>query len=115
MRTLAISSAIENYEAVLDSLQEGCRAQKDTQAVTLIDRCQKTSTLLGLHMALSAFGPLEQVNRVLLLLLQSAYDISVSGMLEAVAVVKEECRNCGRMITHSACFYWFKETLMKWT
>jgi hypothetical protein len=85
MRTPAISSAIENYEAVLDSLQEGCSAQKDTRAVTLIDRCQKASTLLGLHMALSVFGPLEQVNRVL-----QSTSISVSGMLEAVEVVKEE-------------------------
>ena len=59
--------------------------QKDTRRASLVDACQKGSTLLLLQMALVVFGPLELLNKSL-----QSLSASVGQMLEAVKTVKQE-------------------------
>jgi len=54
-------------------------SQKDTRAASLVDACQKGSTLLLLQMAQVVFGPLELLNKSL-----QSLSASVGQMLEAV-------------------------------
>jgi len=86
MRTASIDSVVENYAAVIQSLEEARSVKSDSRAIGLLDRFQKGATLLGLHMALVGFRPLEQ------LLCKSSQSLtrSVSGMLQAVDSVKRE-------------------------
>lgn len=85
MRTPAINSVVKQYGAVLESLEAAKIGQKDTRAASLVETCQKGSTLLLLQMALSVFGPLELLNKSL----QSS-SASVDQILEAVETVKKD-------------------------
>ena len=87
MRVSAISSVLDNYEAVLKSLEETSSLERNSRAVGLLNRFQDGSTLLGLHMALKVFQPLESLNKSL----QSSRR-TVSGMLDAVETVKKEIK-----------------------
>ena len=58
--------------------------QKDIRAASLVDACQKGSTLLLLQMVVE-FGPLELLNKSL-----QSLSASVGQMLEAVKTVKQE-------------------------
>jgi len=59
--------------------------KKDTRAASLVDVCQKGSTLLLLQMAQVVFGRLELLNKSL-----QSLSASVGQMLEAVKTVKQE-------------------------
>jgi len=85
MRTASIDSVVENYAAVIQSLEEARSVNSGSSAIGLLDEFQKGATLLGLHMALAVFRPIEQLCKSL----QSSTR-SVSGMLQAVDIVKRE-------------------------
>lgn len=87
-RTPAIDSVVEQYKAVLESLEQASVEQRGTRASTLVDQAQNSKTLLGLHMSKSVFGLLEQLNKTL----QSSTE-TVSEMLQAVDVVRRQLLN----------------------
>lgn len=83
-RVRSITAVLNQYDAVLGSLEETASGTGDTAAKAsgLLDCFRKGVTVLGLKIALLIFGPLEELNRSL----QSA-TITISGMLEAATFV----------------------------
>jgi hypothetical protein len=63
-----VTSVLDQYEAVLSSLEEmssGVQSETATKARGLLDRFQQGSTILGLKICMTIFGPLELLNRTL--------------------------------------------------
>lgn len=87
-RSPALQSVIDQYEAVLESLSDMSQSSNGeiaTKASGLLDRFQEGQTLLLLNMALAVFSILEQLNRSL-----QSKSVTVSGMIEAIGVVKSK-------------------------
>jgi hypothetical protein len=84
-RVRSITSVIDQYGAVLSSLEDLSASHGETAAKAngLLNSFRSAVTLLGLKTALKLFGPLEELNRCL----QSS-SATLSGMLEAVDTVK---------------------------
>ena len=84
-RLAAIKSALDQYPAILQSLDEMARGETDTatKANGLLDRFWKGKVYLGLKMAAKQVAILEQLNSALHAQAKSA---NVSGMLEAVKI-----------------------------
>ena len=82
-RLAAIKSALDQYPAILQSLDEMARGVTDTatKANGLLDRFRKGKVYLGLKMAVKLVAILEQLNSAL-----QAKSANVSGMLEAVKI-----------------------------
>ena len=67
-RVRSVTSVLDQYEAVLSSLEEmssGVQSETATKARGLLDRFQQGSTILGLKICMTIFGPLELLNRTL--------------------------------------------------
>ena len=89
-RLPAIQSALDNYPAILQSLNEMAEVgvtKTATKANGLLDRFQKGHTLLGLKITAKPVALLEQLNGALQG--KSAY---VSGMLEDVKISSEHIK-----------------------
>ena len=89
-RLPAIQSALDNYPAILQSLNEMAEVgvtETATKANGLLDRFQKGHTLLGLKITAKPVALLEQLNGALQG--KSAY---VSGMLEDVKISSEHIK-----------------------
>src|SRR6218665_3402608 len=90
-RVRSMASVIDQYEAVLSSLENlsttGCGATA-TKATGLLSSFRNTVTILGLQSAIRIFGPLEELNRSL----QSS-SVTLSGLLQAVESVKTALRS----------------------
>lgn len=85
-RRQAISSIIDNYEAVLDSLSEiGVSGASDTaaHACSLHSKFCKGTTLLGLHIALQISVPLHDLSKTF-----QSEKKTISGMLQNVEAVR---------------------------
>ncbi len=80
-RLAAIQSALDQYPAILQSLEEMARDETDTatKANGLFDRFQKGKVFLGLKMAAKPVAILEQLNSAL-----QSKSANMSGMVEAV-------------------------------
>ena len=87
VRVDAIQAAMDQYEQILDTLQElsASTSHVSVRAQGLYGQLQNTSLVLGLHIALIVLKPLELLNRKL----QSRTE-SVAGMLECVQMVSNE-------------------------
>lgn len=102
VRTPAIDQAIISLKTVLTSLDElSAVADRDVRnkASGLRSQFEKTATLLGLKIALSALRPLESLNRAL----QSSTQ-TVSGMVAAAKAVVLELQSKRTDGTFSAIF-----------
>ena len=90
-RVRSMASVIDQYEAVLSSLENlsttGCGATA-TKATGLLSSFRNTVTILGLQSAIKIFGPLEELIRSL----QSSL-VTLSGLLQAVENVKTALRS----------------------
>ncbi|XP_071817210.1 zinc finger MYM-type protein 1-like [Apostichopus japonicus] len=92
-RQAAVDAVIQNYEAILASLEEMSHGISDTSAKAngLLDRFQKAEVLLALKVANKPLASLETLNRGL-----QSKSANISGMLESVAKTTaqlEELRN----------------------
>ncbi len=81
-----MTALLNQYEAVLDSLEEMSttgNGESASKAAGLLNRFRDGVTLLGMVVSLKIFGPLEELNRSL-----QGRSETISGMIEAAEVVK---------------------------
>ena len=104
-RTPGFKAVLDQYEAVVESLRDMAHSKVSETAVKangLLDKFQKGNTYLLLQMALKLFNILENLNRSLQC--RSALSATLTGMLEAVKIVRSELQEMRNVSSFKSIF-----------